>query len=205
MSKVTLGVSMSLDGFIAGPNDSPELPLGEGGEILFKWYSMGSNQVDVVMGDREVQLSAESVELLEDASQSIGVLVYGRRTFDIARAWGGKHPMDVPMVIVTHQIPEEWANKEGSPFTFVTDGVASAIAQAKSIAGDKKVALGSATVVQQAIQLGLLDEIHIDLIPVLLGGGVNLFDHLGAGPIELENTSVSKGPGVIHLDYRVIK
>lgn len=113
--------------------------------------------------------------------------------------------MDVPMVIVTHSLPQEWVNKEGSPFTFVTDGVESAIEQAKQIAGDKDVVLGSASIVQQCIKLGLLDEIHIDLVPVLLGGGVSLFDHLGTEPIELESTGVTQAPGVTHLSFRVVK
>ena len=204
MGKVGMGVSMSLDGFIAGPNDSPERPLGDGGDVLFKWYSMGDTEGRVTSGDRELKMSSDSAERLKDATRSVGALVYGRRTFEIAGAWGGKHPMDVPMVIVTHSVPQEWV-KEGSPFTFVTDGVESAIEQAKQIAGDKDVVLGSASIVQQCIKLGLLDEIHIDLVPVLLGGGVSLFDHLGTEPIELESTGVTQAPGVTHLSFRVVK
>ena len=194
---------MSLDGFIAGPNDSPERPLGDGGDRLFKWYSSGDTEFKVPSDDREFKLSSDSAERLQDASRTVGALVYGRRTFDIAGAWGGKHPMDVSMVIVTHRVPQEWV-KEGSPFTFVTDGVENAIEQAMKIAGDKMVAVGSASILQQCIKLGLLDEIHIDLIPVLLGDGVRLFDHLDK-PIELESTSVIDAPGVTHLDFRVIK
>jgi dihydrofolate reductase len=203
MVKVGSGFSMSLDGFIAGPNDSPERPLGDGGDRLFKWYSSGDTEFKVPSDDREFKLSSDSAERLQDASRTVGALVYGRRTFDIAGAWGGKHPMDVSMVIVTHRVPQEWV-KEGSPFTFVTDGVESAIEQAMKIAGDKMVAVGSASILQQCIKLGLLDEIHIDLIPILLGDGVRLFDHLDK-PIELESTSVIDAPGVTHLDFRVIK
>ena len=203
MVKVGSGFSMSLDGFIAGPNDSPERPLGDGGDRLFKWYSSGDTEFKVPSDDREFKLSSDSAERLQDASRTVGALVYGRRTFDIAGAWGGKHPMDVSMVIVTHRVPQEWV-KEGSPFTFVTDGVENAIEQAMKIAGDKMVAVGSASILQQCIKLGLLDEIHIDLIPVLLGDGVRLFDHLDK-PIELESTSVIDAPGVTHLDFRVIK
>jgi dihydrofolate reductase len=204
MGKVSIGFSMALDGFIAGPNDSPDLPLGEGGDVLFRWYSSGDTSHKMSSGENEYKVSGDSARMLEDASQAIGALVYGRRTFDIAHAWGGKHPMDVPMVIVTHRIPQEWL-KEGSPFTFVTNGIESAIEQAKIIAGGKNVAVGSGTVTQQCLNAGLIDEIHIDLIPVLLGAGVRLFDHLSTAPIDLESPSVIEAAGVTHLTYQVLK
>lgn len=204
MSKVIVGLSMSLDGFIAGPNDRVDNSLGDGGDRLFKWYSLGDTEYKVPSGDRTFKLSSDSAKFLDEASRAVGVIVYGRRTFDIARAWNGRHPLDVPMVIVTHRVPQEWV-KEGSPFTFVTDGIESAIEKAKEIAGDKNVAVGSASITQQLLQAGLLDGIHIDLVPVLLGEGIRLFDHLGTEPIELESTSVAVAPGVTHLDFRVVK
>jgi dihydrofolate reductase len=199
MGKVGTGFSMSLDGFVAGPNDDESQ--------VFAWMSMGSTDVIMSTGDHDIdlKLSEQSAEMLADAAQSIGALVSGRRLFNITGAWGGKHPLNIPVVVVTHHVPEEWANKPGSPFTFVTDGVASAIEQAQQIAGDKMVVIASTTILQQAIRLGLLDEIHIDLVPVLLGAGVSMFDHLGIDPIDLECTSMIKAPGVIHLDFRVIK
>ena len=112
--------------------------------------------------------------------------------------------MGVPAFVVTHTVPQDWVY-EGSPFTFVTDGVESAVEQARAVAGDKDVAVGSASIAQQCIRAGLLDEIHVDLVPVLLGDGVRLFDHLGPGPIELENPSVVEAPGVTHLTFRVVK
>ena len=112
--------------------------------------------------------------------------------------------MDVPVFVVSHTVPQEWVY-EGSPFTFVTDGLESAVEQAKAVAGDKDVGVGAASIVQQCIRAGLLDEIHIDLVPVLLGGGVSLFDHLGIGPIDLERTRVIEGAGVTHLTFRVVK
>jgi dihydrofolate reductase len=118
--------------------------------------------------------------------------------------WGGKHPLDVPVFVVTSSVPREWVY-EGSPFTFVTDGLESALEQAKAVAGDKDVGVGAASIVQQCLRAGLLDEIHIDLVPVLLGGGVGLFDHLGIGPIDLERTRVIEGAGVTHLTFRVLK
>ena len=112
--------------------------------------------------------------------------------------------MDVPVFVVTSSVPQDWVY-EGSPFTFVTDGLESALEQAKAVAGDKDVGVGAAGIVQQCIKAGLLDEIHIDLVPVLLGGGVSLFDHLGIGPIDLEATRVIQGAGVTHLTFRVVR
>ena len=113
-------------------------------------------------------------------------------------------PLGVPTFVVTHSVPQEWVY-EGSPFTFVTDGLESAVEQARAVAGDKNVAVGAASIAQQCIRAGLLDEIHIDLVPVLLGDGIRLFDHLGAGPIELESTEVIEGAGVTHLTFRVVR
>lgn len=105
---------------------------------------------------------------------------------------------------MTHTVPAEWV-KEGSPFTFVTDGVERAVEQARAVAGDKTVAVGAASIVRQCVRAGLLDEIHVDLVPVLLGDGVRLFEHLGTGPIDLERTRVIEAPGVTHLTFRVVK
>lgn len=198
MGKVGTGFSMSLDGFIAGPNDDIQR--------LFAWMFKGDTDLEQSSGDEDLSLkvSSESAELIEQATKTTGALVAGRRLFDVAGAWGGKHPMDVPVIVVTHTIPQEWV-KEGSPFTFVTDGVESAVEKARQIAGDKDVVVASASIVQQCIKLGLLDNIHIDLVPILLGDGIRLFDHLGPVPIELESTSVIKTPDVTHLDFRIVK
>jgi dihydrofolate reductase len=204
MGKVVTGFSMSLDGFVAGPNDSPENSLGDGGDRLFKWYFSGDANVEVPSGIRTFKMAKEGADMIREASQEAGVLVTARRTFDIAHAWGGKHPMDVPMVVLTHRIPQEWV-KPGSPFTFVTDGVESAIAVARKIAGDKNVIVGAPSIVKQCLQAGLLDEIHIDLIPTLLFDGIPLFDHLGIQPVDLEIVEVNATAQVIHLTFRVIK
>jgi dihydrofolate reductase len=199
MGKISSGFSMSLDGFIAGPNDEVDK--------VFAWMFSGDTDVKLTTGDHDLDLkvSEQSAEVFEDATTAFGSLVAGRRLFDVAEAWGGKHPMDVPVVVVTHHPPEEWVNKEGSPFTFVTDGVESAIETARQIAGDKKVAIASASVAQQAIKLGLLEEIHIDLVHVLLGDGIPLFGRLGVEPIDLKNTSVIEAPGVTHMTFDVVK
>ena len=204
MGKVATGLSMSLDGFIAGPNDGPELPLGEGGERLFAWYSGGDTEYRLPGTEMVFMVSPQSAELLREAHSKMGAFVTGRRTFDITGGWGGSPPLGVPTFIVSHTVPQEWVY-EGSPFTFVTDGVESAVAQAKAVAGDKDVAVGAASIAQQCIRAGLLDEIHVDLVPVLLGGGVRLFEHLGTTPIELESTKVIEAPDVTHLTFRVVR
>jgi dihydrofolate reductase len=204
MGKVATGLSMSLDGFIAGPNDGPERPLGDGGERLFAWYSSGDTDYRLPGTEMVFKVSAQSAELLREAHSKMGAFVTGRRTFDITNGWGGNPPLGVPTFVVTHTVPQEWVY-EGSPFTFVTDGVESAVEQAKAVAGDKDVAVGAASIAQQCIRAGLLDEIHIDLVPILLGNGVRLFDRLGTEPIELERTRVIDAPDVTHLTFRVVK
>ena len=205
MGKVSVGLSMSLDGFIAGPNDGPGSPLGDGGERLFAWYSGGDTQYRLPGTEMVFNISPQSAQLLREAHAKMGAFVTGRRTFDIANGWGGAPPLGVPTFVVTHSVPQEWVY-EGSPFTFVTDGVGSAVEQAKAVAGDEEdVAVGAASIAQQCIRAGLLDEVHVDLVPVLLGGGVRLFEHLGSTPIELESRGVVEAPGVTHLTFRVVK
>ena len=204
MGKVSVGLSMSLDGFIAGPNDGPGSPLGDGGERLFAWYSGGDTQYRLPGTEMVFNISPQSAQLLREAHAKMGAFVTGRRTFDIANGWGGTPPMGVPTFVVTHAVPQEWVY-EGSPFTFVTDGVGSAVEQAKAVAGDEEdVAVGAARIAQQCIRAGLLDEVRVDLVPVLLGGGVRLFEHLGSTPIELESRGVVEAPGVTHLTFRVV-
>ena len=204
MGKIRTGHSTSLDGFIAGPNDGSEIPMGEGGEQLLAWYSGGDTEYRLPGTEMVFSVSPQSAELLRETRETTGSLVTGRRTFDLTGGWGGKHPLDVPVFVVTHTVPREW-NYEGSPFTFVTDGLESAVEQARAVAGDKDVGVIGASLVQQCIRAGLLDEIHIDLVPVLLGDGIRLFDHLGTEPIELESTRVIEGAGVTHLTFRVVK
>lgn len=196
MSRVIAGFSMSLDGFIADPDD--------GVEEVFKWYSAGGNEAEVMSGEQAFAMSAEGAEFVEEAGRGAGVLVTARRTFDLSNAWGGKHPMDVPIIVVTHQPPQEWIDREGSPFTFATEGVPRAIEVAREIAGGKDVVVGARSVTQQCLQLGLLDAIHIDLAPVLLGRGIRLFDQL-TKPIELVATDASGSPHVTHITYQVLK
>jgi len=203
MGKIVFNMTTSLDGFVAGPNDSPENGLGEGGEALFNWYFSGDTEVPISDGNMVLKVSPQSAKLLKESMGNYGAGVWGRKTFDIAQGWGG-HPPGSPAFIVTHTVPPEWVY-EGSPFTFVTDGVESAIRQAKQAAGDKDVVVCTASILQQCLNLGLMDEIHIDIAPLLLGNGVRLFDHLDIKPIELESIRVVEAPGVTHLGFRVLK
>jgi dihydrofolate reductase len=202
MGKVTFNMTMSLDGYVAGPNDGPENGLGDGGDRLFRWYFGGDTEIPISDGNMTLKVSSQSAKLLKEAIGSYGAGVWGRRTFDIAHAWGG-HPPGSPAFIVTHNVPQEWVY-EGSPFTFVTDGVESAIRQARQAAGDKDVVVCTASILQQGLNAGLVDEIHVDVAPLLLGSGVRLFDHLKAS-VELESLRVVEAPGVTHLGFRVVK
>jgi dihydrofolate reductase len=199
MGIIGAGFSMSLDGFVAGPDDNTER--------VFQWMFSGDTAHTVTVGEeeRELKVTAEGVEHFEELVNAFGAVVSGRRMFDVAGAWGGRHPMNVPVIVVTHSVPREWAGREGSPFTFVTDGVESAIRQAKAIAGGKNIGVGGADIMRQCIRLGLLDEIGIDLVPVLLGRGVRLFEYMGVEPVELEITGVTPDTSVTHLRYKIIK
>jgi len=196
LGKVGTGFSTSLDGFIARPN-------GDVGP-LFDWYFDGDTDYTVPGGNFTLKVSPQSAELLSESYGNMGALVVGRRHFDHAGGWGGRHPMDLPVFVVTHTVPQEWVY-EGSPFTFVTDGVASAVEQAREVAGDKNVGVGGADIAQQCIEGGLIDEVGIDLVPVLLGEGVRFFGSLDTGFVQLETTSVVEAPGVTHLRFRVVK
>lgn len=203
MGKVVFHMSVSLDGFVAGPNDGPEKGLGDGGAALFKWYFSGNTEISVSSGMPPLKVSPQSATVLTEAMATRGAGVWGRKTFEIAHAWGG-HPPISPCFVVTHTVPPEWV-KQGSPFTFVTDGVESAIRQAKKAAGNKNVVVSTASILQQCLNVGLLDEIHISLVPVLLGNGVRLFDHLRLAPVELQSTRVIEAPEVTHLSFRVVR
>lgn len=128
----------------------------------------------------------------------------GRRDFEVSKAWGGKPPFNVPTFIVTHTPPPEW-NKPDAPFRFVTDGVESALQQARQAAGDKNVMVSGSKVVQQCLKAGLLDELHIDLASMLLGSGISLFGALGIDPVLLERMQVIEGQDVTHIRFRVMK
>lgn len=205
MGKVSVAISMSLDGYITGPNDSVQLGLGIGGERLHEWvYNLASWRERHGLTGGTANRDAE---ILDEAWNNIGAVVMGRRMFDHAEGpWGDNPPFHMPVFVVTHH-PREPLVKEGdTTFTFVTDGIESALQQAQAAAGGKDVAIaGGANIIQQFLQAGLLDELQIHLVPVLLCAGRRLFDHLHTEPIELEYTRVIEGTGVTHLRFRVVK
>ena len=203
MGKVVFEISMSLDGFIAGPNDRPGLGLGEGGERLHQWaYDLASWRERHGLAGGQTNRDAE---LLDEAFRNTGASIVGRRMFDNAEGWGENPPFDMPVFVLTHQAREPLV-KGGTTFTFVTDGIESALAQARAAVGAKNVAIGGgANVAQQYLKAGLLDEIEIHLVPILLGGGIRLFDRLGDAQIELERMRVIDSPAVTHLRFGVVK
>ena len=185
-------MSMSLDGYVADANDG----VGE----VFGWY-FGSGDVEVATAGHTYRVSAASADHLRSLIAEVGAVLVGRRTFDGARGWGGQHPLG-PAFVVTHQVPDGWPRR-GSTIQFVTDGIESAVARAKAAAGPKTVRVQSAQTIQQCLAARLLDEIQIDLVAVLLGAGVRLFDHLANTPVVLGNPTVVAGVGVTHLRYPV--
>lgn len=195
MGKVIVELSMSLDGFIARKDNRTD--------EVHAWYTQGDTPVKMPNNELTFSTDAASAELVRE-SFDLGANVTGRRTFDDAEAWGGEDPMGIPSFIVTHSIPEEW-DRPDSPFIFVTEGVERAIAQAKAAAGGKDIGVAGADIAQQCLNLGLLDEIHIHLAPVLLGEGIRLFDHLSSTPIQLERIRVVDTPNVTHLYFRVVR
>lgn len=191
MALVVCDMSSSLDGYVTGPNDSRDNPFGDGASMLHDWIFAAATD--------------EDRRMLQDMLDRCGAVVMGRKSFDKNEGdggWGDKGPVgDAPCFVVTHNQPSV---SYPSVFTFVTDGVASAIEQAKRAAGDKVVGLHGATVMQQALPLGLVDEIRVHVVPILLGGGTPLFGGLDSA-IRLERTHVSATPAATHLAFRVLR
>jgi dihydrofolate reductase len=194
LATIIANMSMSLDGFIADRKDD----VGP----LFDWYNVGPVTTPSADERLSFRTSEASAKELRKYMGAIGALICGRRVFDITNGWGGRHPAGCPVFVVTHTAPAKWEHPD-APFTFVTDGVEGAVAQAKAVAGDKIVAVATPSITQQCLDLGLLDVIRVDLVPVLLGEGVRFFDHLRAAPIMLEDPRVVEGLRVTHLEYRV--
>ncbi len=188
MGKVIFDTSMSLDGFMAAAGRTVEEPLGAGGQRLHDWT-----------GDES------GGELLEKLLPGLGAVIAGRRTYDSSLGWGADGPSGSarrPVFVVTHEAPE--SSPENGVYTFVTDGIEAALRQARETAGENDVVvMGGADLGQQYLAAGLIDEIQIHLVPILFGGGIRMFDHLGAEHIELEPVEVIEGPSATHLRYRV--
>jgi dihydrofolate reductase len=184
MAHVVADMSVSLDGFVADRKD--------GVQDVFAWY--GKPQPEQSPGEPAG----------EAAGMGLGVIVYGRRTFDIAHGWEGRHPTGAPVVVVTHRVPDGWP-RENSTVSFDTAGIESAMATAEKIAGANVIALGSPSIIQQCLALGLVDRIQVKLVPLLLGDGIPMFGTLATAPVELGSPQVTEGNGVTHLYYDVVR
>jgi dihydrofolate reductase len=211
MSRVTFDISVSLDGFVAGPNATLEQPLGEGGEQLHEWVVRLATWREA-HGLSGGERNADS-DVLAESVASTGAVVMGRRMFSGGEGpwsddpnadgwWGDTPPFGVPVFVVTHHPRETVEKQGGTTFAFVTDGAEAALERARAAAGDGNVAVaGGASVAQQLLRAGLVDEMQLHLVPILLGGGVRLFEDLGGVGLEIERVIAS--PAVTHLRYRV--
>ena len=193
MGKVFTHMTMSLDGYIADPDDQ----VGE----LFEWYSAGEVSVPTANEDISLMVDEAGAEALSELTTNAGALVSGRRLFDIAGGWNDTHPIGAPVVVVTHSAPDDAA--ERWPRTTFVDGVEAAVAKAREIAGDKNVTIASANVIGQALDLGLVDEVCVSLVPVLFGEGIPYFSKLDRGHLLLEDPVVVQGRRALHLRYPV--
>lgn len=200
MATVFTSMSVSVDGYVAGRDDRAGQPLGIGGDTLFRWYTDGTLPAARYP---DFRLSQESKRYFDAICDRIGAIVTGRRTYDLASGWSGDGPLPgVPTVILTHEVPEI-VPQGSSEYLFVDEGIEVAINKALAAAGGKDVSLMGSGPVQQALRSELLDEIHLSLVPVLLGGGVRLLDRFGGMATNLDCFAVVDAPGVTHLSYRV--
>ncbi|GAB3316990.1 dihydrofolate reductase family protein [Larkinella ripae] len=202
MAKIVIDLSMSLDGFIAGPHDDAQNGLGlRGGEHIFDWYTTGSEPSPY--GDL-FRPEGANVKVVEEMFKTVGAILTGRRTYDITHGWAGTHPINgIPIIVVTHEKPQEVPTGK-STLIFESD-FKTAVEKAKEAAGDKSVGISGASLAQQALKAGLVDEIFVHIAPILLGDGVRLFDHFGDRFIRLAIIESFEGPLVNHIRYRVVK
>lgn len=197
MGKVVASASMSLDGYIAKADNT----IGH----LFDWFDNGDIDLKTINPDITFHLNQQSFDYWKGWMSSIGALVCGRTLFDFTDGWDGRHTLDVPVVVVTHHPPSEWiAAHPDAPFEFVADGVEAAVEQAQSLAGDRTVTVTAGTIAGQCLELGLIDAVAVDLVPVVLGGGRPFFGELSPGDIALgDPTTCIPSERVIHLVYPV--
>lgn len=190
MGKVVIDIAMSLDGFIAGKNVRPQLPMGEDGLRLHDWLFDKKTDTDERM--------------IKEVMESSGAVIVGRHTYDVAinDAWGGESPFPIPAFIISHSVP----SKIIDGFTFISDRIETTLRKAKEAAGNKNVwVMGGANIIQQYINAGLADEIELHIAPILLGRGTRLFDETQTSVIELERIRVIESAAVMHTRYRIIK
>jgi dihydrofolate reductase len=216
LGKVVAELSVSLDGFVAGPNPTLEEPLGEGGELLHEWL-VGLAAFRRAHGLGEDGEEGPESELVEESLPASGAVVMGRKMYSGGEGpwdddpngrgwWGDDPPFNVPVFVVTHHAREPLPLEGGTTFIFVTEGVQAAVEEARAVAGDKNVHVsGGGSIAQQTLSAGLLDELQLHVAPVLLGGGTRLFDDPGNRDVRLERTRILEGPRATHLWYRVVR
>jgi dihydrofolate reductase len=215
MSKLRFNISMSLDGYIAGPNQSRENGLGEGGEQLHDWV-VKLKSFREMHGDGGGGETGTNDDLLRVAFENIGATIMGRNMFGGGPGpwgddpwngwWGDNPPFHTPVFVLTHHAREPLVMQGGTTFIFVTDGIESALKQAREAAGSKDVALGGgAKAAQQYLAAGLMDEMDLHVVPLILGGGERLFDNLGGSDVKVEPVHVIETPDVTHLKYRIVR
>jgi dihydrofolate reductase len=198
MGKIVAGITMSVDGYVAGPKDGPGNGLGDGGERLHYWVFGGPwTYYEEPTGEA----TGADKEFLDAANENVGAVIGGRATFEAAEAWGGKNPWPLPFFIVTHRPEDEPAD---GGFMFV-DGLDEAVARAREAAGGDDVSvMGGADLIRQALRAGLVEELSISVAPVVLGGGKRLFEGFDER-VELEPIAVRRSPFATHITYRVVR
>jgi len=199
MGTVVASASMSLDGYIAKGDNS----IGR----LFDWYDAGDVEVTTATPGLTLHLTPASAAYWREWTADLGAIVCGRTLFDFVDGWGGRHPLDAPVVVVTHRVPTEWiANHPDAPFEFVTEGVEAAISRAQEIAGTRTIAATAGTIAAQCLQLGLLETVAVDLVPVVMGEGRPFFPGLSDGDLPLGDPEVCiPSARVTHLRMPVLR
>ena len=200
MGKVQAQAIMSLDGYVAKQDNT----IGS----LFDWLQNGDTAIPTPAGDFTVHLTPASAEHWRQWVSSLGALVCGRTLFDVAEGWQGRHSLDVPVVVVTHEVPMDWVTAHpDAPFSFVTDGVEAAVVRAQQLAGDRVVAIAGGTIARQCLDLGLIDEVAVDLVPVVMGEGNRpFFGPLSTEEVLLDNpTACVQDDRVTHLVFPVAR
>jgi dihydrofolate reductase len=198
---VVIDISMSLDGYVAGPNDGRAQPLGgRGGAHVFDWYFSGDTPYEGTM----FRPKGNNREVVAEMFEQAGAMLTGRRTYEIANGWNGTHPVNaIPIVILTHKPPPNPPTGK-SQLVFVTEGIEAAVSKAKALAKDKYVGIGGASLAQQALKAGLVDELYVHIAPILLGDGVPLFEHLGDEAIRLRKIRSLDAEDASHLRFEVL-
>jgi len=215
MSTLRCSITTSLDGCVAGPNQSVDNPLGEGGLALHEW-AIPTKAFRALHGDAGGGETGINDDVLREGFENIGATIMGRNMFGPVRGpwgpdpwkgwWGDEPPFRHPVFVLTHHARDPLPMQGGTTFHFVTDGIESALTQAQKAATGRDVTLGGgASIIQQYLAAGLLDEIEIHIVPLLLGAGARLLDNIDVRKVKLEPMRTIAGPGVAHLKYRVLK